>query len=177
MDAEKCIIREARDADLARLVQLYRAFLEEAMWGASHVTPNPRFDVDRVLRRRLHGQNSAILAAELDGEVVGFACVDFRPGDEAPRSLWERVSEFVTRKRSTFAVLAGAHGYLAHLFVEGRARRKGIGSALVLASRDWVKRRGAKAFELNVLAENHPARRLYRKLAMSELLVHYRMEF
>jgi GNAT superfamily N-acetyltransferase len=177
MDTEKCVIQEARDADLARLVQLYRAFLEEAMWGASHVTPNPRFDVERVLRRRLHGRNSAILAAELDGEIVGFACVEFRPSTDGPLDLWGRVGEFFTHRRARLAALFPAHGYLAHLFVEGRARRKGIGSALILASCDWVKRRGAKAFELNVLAENHPARRLYRKLAMSELLVHYRMEF
>jgi len=177
MNSEKCIIREAKDADLRRLAALYRAFLEETLWSAPNVTPNPRLDVERVVAGHLRGEHSSVLAAELDGEIVGFACVEFRPGSDRPLDFWGRVGEFFTHRRARLAVLFGAHGYLVHLFVEERARRRGIGSALVLASRDWVRHRGGRALELNVLAENDPARKLYQKLAMSELLVHYRMEF
>jgi|GEM_PF-2230234 ribosomal protein S18 acetylase RimI-like enzyme len=177
MDAEACTIREAGNADLPRLAQLYRMFLEETLWSLPDVRRNPRLDVDRLLAGCLHGEHSAVLAAELKGEVVGFVCVEFRPPGDRPLGLLASVREFFARRRAKPAMLSDAYGYLVHLFVEARARRKAIASALVLASRDWVKLRGGHALELNVLAENDPARALYRKLGMSEFLVHYRMEF
>jgi ribosomal protein S18 acetylase RimI-like enzyme len=177
MDAETCTIREAADADLPRLEQLYRMFLEETLWSRPDVRRNPRLDLRRVLAAYLHGEDAAVLAAERNEELVGFCCVEFRPPTDQPLGLWASVSEFFARRRTRPALLSPAYGYLVHLFVEERVRRSGIASALVLASRDWVKRRGGHALELNVLAANDPARALYRKLGMSEFLVLYRMEF
>lgn len=175
MDVERCIIREARDEDFARIAALYRAFLEETVWSDPSVTPNPRLNIEHVVRRMLRTRNSAVLAAESDADAVGFAYVEFRPGTDRPRGPWERISEFLTRGPVTVPILFPAHGYLVHLFVAKPYRRKGIAAALVRASAEWVKRRGGRTLDLNVLAENEPARAFYRKLGMSELLVHYRL--
>jgi GNAT superfamily N-acetyltransferase len=177
MDPEVCSIREAADPDLPRLARLYRIFLEETLWSLPDATRNPRLDVDRVLVGYLHGRHSVVLVAEIRTQVVGFVCVEFRPSGDRPLGLWARVRDFLTRRFARRIWLSGPHGYLVHLFVEEPSRRKGIASALVLASRDWVKCRGGHALDLNVFARNDPARAVYRKLGMSELLIHYRMEF
>jgi len=177
MATEACTIREATHADLPRVEQLYRMFLEETLWSRPGVRRNPRLDLPGVLAAYLHGRHAAVLAAELKGEVVAFACVELRPPTDRPLGLLGTIREFFAHPRTRPAVLSGAYGYLVHLFVEEPMRRKGIASALVLASRAWVERRGGHALELNVLAQNAPARALYCKLGMSESLVHYRMEF
>jgi GNAT superfamily N-acetyltransferase len=177
MNAQNCLIREATHADLPRLAPLFRAFLEETLKGIPDLKRNPLFDANRALARRLADEHSVVFAAELAGDLVAFACVEFRPATDRPLGLLERLREFFTRRRRTRPVLSPAHGCLVHLFVHECARRTGVASALVLASRDWVKRQGGRSLDLNVLAQNVPARALYRKLGMSEFLVHYRMEF
>jgi len=176
MEAEKCVIREADDADLPRLAQLYRDFLDETMWDAPGVTPNPDFNVEWILTRMLRKRDSDVLVAETGDDLVGFACVDFRRGTDTPPSVRERLQEFFTRRRARASILFADHGCLAYLFVAKAYRRRGLGAALVGASGEWVKKRGGRSLDLNVLAGNRAAREFYGKLGMSELLVHYRME-
>ena len=176
MKEEKCVIREAVDADVAALAVLYRAFLEESVWRTPDGTPNPDLDVEYKLTALIHGENSAVLLAEGAGTPVGFACVHFRPGTDHERGRWARFSGYFSRKRRSAPLVFPDHGYLAHLFVTADFRRRGIGAALVAAAGDWAKRRGAGSLDLNVLAGNQDARTLYRKLGMAEFLIHYRMK-
>ena len=176
MNDEKCTIREAGDADVPGLIKLYRAFLEESVWDTPDVTPNPSLNIEHVLSNLIAGPNSMLLVAEIEGEVVAFACVHFRPGTDRPLGVRERLREFLTRKRRSAPVLFPDRGYLAHLFVAQPQRRRGIGTELVRAAGDWVKRCGGRSLDLNVLAENDAARALYRKLPMTEFLIHYRMK-
>lgn len=50
------------------------------------------------------------------------------------------------------------------LVVDTPVRRQGIGSALVLASQEWLKKRGATRFFLEVPAKNHAGIELANKL-------------
>ncbi len=177
MDAGKCIIREGKEADLPRLVKLYEAFLEETLSTGPEAFPrNPRFDAERVMLRFLRSRDAAALLAASGEELIGFACVEFRRGSGRRRGLCGCVAAFFGKGQSSDPVLLGDRGYIAHLFVAKARRRQGVGAALVSAAHEWAKKRGAAAVELNVLAANDAARKLYEKLGMSPLLVHYRMK-
>jgi len=175
MDDDRCIIREAGERDVERLASLYEEFLEGVFRADADITPNPRLDLVRTLSRLMRRRDAVVLAAEMDGEIIGFARVDFRRGTDRPLTLRQRIREFFTRRRSAIPMLFADHGYLAHLFVREDFRRRGVGRALVEASAEWAKGRGGTSLDLNVLATNDAATAFYRKLGMSELLVHYRM--
>ncbi|HUW57961.1 MAG TPA: GNAT family N-acetyltransferase [Planctomycetota bacterium] len=175
MNDETCTIREADPADVPGAAVLYRAFLEETVWSTADGTPNPKLDVEYLLTTLVRAENSDVLVAEVDGKPVGFACVHFRPGMDRSPGLWARFSGFFSRKRRSAPLLFPDQAYLAYLFVAAEVRRHGIATALVTAAGEWARRRGAKSLDLNVLAENADARALYRKLDMSEFLIHYRM--
>ena len=175
MDDERCIIREAADADLERLAALYEEFLEGVFHADGDITRNPRLDLPRTLSRLMRRRDAVVLAAETDAELIGFARVDLRRGTDRPLTLRQRIRECFTHRLSAMPMLFADHGYLAHLFVREDFRRRGVGRALVQASAEWVKTRGGKSLDLNVLATNDAATAFYRELGMSELLVHYRM--
>ena len=136
----------------------------------------PDAPTPRAVRRYLERPGRTMLLAETEGEAIGFACVDFRPGTDDPLGFWGKLGEFFTRKRRALQMFYAAHGYIAYLYVAQEFRRRGIGGELVLAAGEWAKARGAKALDLSVLAANDAARKLYEKIGMTELVVTYRME-
>ena len=52
---------------------------------------------------------------------------------------------------------------LISMYVSGSARGRGVGSLLIDAVERWAVARGADTLCLHVVAENHPARRLYER--------------
>lgn len=52
---------------------------------------------------------------------------------------------------------------LISMYVSSSARGQGVGSLLLEAVEDWAVSRGAEILRLHVVAENHPARRLYER--------------
>jgi len=175
-DDERCIIREATGADFDGLVALFDAFTKETVRDEAGVVPNPDFDARPVVRRYLERPGRTMLLAESGGKAIGFACVDFRPGTDKPPGLLGRLREVFTRRRRSLQMFYAAHGYIAYLYVASAFRRQGIGRELVLACREWTKACGGKALDLNVLAGNEVARKLYEKIGMTELIVTYRLE-
>jgi len=58
----------------------------------------------------------------------------------------------------------GAHVFAVHgLAVAPHARGHGVGGALLEATEEHARRRGARKITLNVFATNAPARRLYAR--------------
>ncbi len=166
-------IRGATDADMPQLAALYAAFLDETLASATHVRRNPELDVELALAQLMRREPSAMLAAEVDGKIAGFAFVEVRP--DARRTLWGRLADMLTRRRAFLPAIVPARGWLGHLYVAPEHRRKGIAETLVRAAADWARSQGAESLELNVFASNAPARRLYEKLAMTVTLVEYRL--
>lgn len=87
--------------------------------------------------------NTALLVAELEGEVRGFVMgVVETHGDDLI------TPPFVT---------------VQFIVVDERFRRSGVGRSLMNAVEDWARSRGATALDLAVWASNHPAQNLFSK--------------
>ncbi len=86
------------------------------------------------------------------------------PGDVLVGLLDGRVAGYATLAPAT-PLPSGAHVLtLNGVAVEQRARRAGVGRALVAAAAAEARARGARRLTLRVLADNEPARRLYESL-------------
>lgn len=57
--------------------------------------------------------------------------------------------------------------YLKDLAVHPRARRQGLGHALLLHAFEVLQQRREACLDLQVLSHNHPARRLYQRAGMA----------
>jgi GNAT superfamily N-acetyltransferase len=169
-------VRPADDRDIPKLAPLYTAFLDETLAGSPQGERNPELNADLALVRLLRRERAAMLVAESSGALAGFAFVEIRLATGRRAGLRARVGDFLTRRLAFVPVLMPRRGWLAHLYVAPEARRQGAASVLVRAAADWVKSRGAASLELNVLATNEPARRLYAKLGMTEATVDYRLD-
>lgn len=92
-----------------------------------------------------------ILIAEEDGRLIGFIHLELEhtPPYEA----------FIQRDFAN----------VIDLYVEPDFRGIGAGSMLLAAAAEWAKKRGADYLELNVLAENKNALRLYEKLGYKKV--------
>ncbi len=84
---------------------------------------------------------SPMIVSLIDGEVVGYIrlLTELKPG-----AVWVR-----------------------HLAVEPHFRRKGIGSALILAGRDWAARQRYNQVFFEVQAKNHPMIKMMEKLGIT----------
>lgn len=66
-------------------------------------------------------------------------------------------------------VLEGEYAGLFDLITDPEERRKGYGTQIVLAILDWAKHLGARNSYLQVVKQNFPARKLYKKIGFKEL--------
>ena len=99
--------------------------------------------LDLMFRRCREFEGSVLVAEEVDG-IAGFV------------TIWARY-------RSTEPDDDPAeHGYISDLVVTATRRGAGIGRALLRAAEARARAAGAQVVRLSVLAENHPARALYR---------------
>jgi ribosomal protein S18 acetylase RimI-like enzyme len=130
-------IRLATEADHDSLRALWQAF-EDELVGAEwwHEPWEEAWESLREQRR-----DGCVLAAELDGAVVGYAAARLRD----PRIA-----------------------HLADIYVAPRARRCGIGRALIRGVTEWAQAHGAQAMTLSVDIANANARALYRRLGFRE---------
>ena len=86
------------------------------------------------------------LLAEVDGQVVGLTHYIFRP------DTWE-VEDFC---------------YLEDLYVDPKARKSGVGRALIKAVEEIAIAKGSKRLYWTTAPDNLVARSLYEKLAVSD---------
>lgn len=82
-------------------------------------------------------RKNLFLVAALQGRPVAYLTIEIQ------QSLTVRVSDLV---------------------VSEQVRKQGIGSALLMAARDWTRQRGIKRMVLEIQAKNHAAIQLARKL-------------
>jgi GNAT superfamily N-acetyltransferase len=104
--------------------------------------------------RECHGR---ILVADADGDgLLGWAVVH-EAGNESFVVDDERI-----------------YGYLSELFVVERARRLGVGRALLTACEDWARERKLKTMMIGVLPGNQRALRIYQEAGFSPYSVRLR---
>ena len=139
----KITIRPAGDGDIPAVVALYRQ-LDQAL-----VDLQPEFFCvaprgEEFVRQAVKAADADYLLAEEDGAVVGFALVNY--------AGW--TPEFS-------CVLPHRYARLEDLVVGKAYRGRGIGGELLAAAKRWARNRRLEYVELNVLAQNESAVKLY----------------
>jgi ribosomal protein S18 acetylase RimI-like enzyme len=143
---------EARDmpaiADLAgKLVRQHFAFDAQRFM----LIPNVEAGYARFFNSQLASPETLILAAELDGAVIGYAYARLEPKD------WNN--------------LLDACGALHDIFVAESARRQGVARRLLEAVRDRLKAKGAPRVVLHTASKNQSARAFFAALGFRETMI------
>ena len=123
---------------------LTRLIQAERQWESNL---DETFTVCDNYEHRMSEEGTLLLVAEENDEIVGFLFGFLYPSP--------------VQKRPT--------ALLDALFVCEEHRSKGIGKALALRFREWVKEQGVYAIELKVMSQNTAALRLYESLGFGEI--------
>ena len=139
----KTVIRPAGEQDIPPIIALYRE-LDSAL-----VALQPEFFCEapreeEEIRKAIRADDADFLLAECGGEVVGFALVSY--------AGWTPAYS---------CVLPHRYARLEDLVVGKAYREQGIGGELLAAAKRWARNRRLEYLELNVLAQNESAVKLY----------------
>lgn len=147
--ADAVTYREATEADFPVIKHMYEQ-LNSYFYQVGYRLPHPDNVGDIWLDsfRRTLGRFSNVHVAELeiDGEkqVVGF---------------------MLCRLKRVPAYMGGVMvGELSDMWIDGRARRMGIGDKLSRLAMDWMRRQGAHSIEIQVLKDNEASWKLYERM-------------
>jgi RimJ/RimL family protein N-acetyltransferase len=148
------VVREAEPGDAPVLVALARAVTAEPEgWLLAEDGWRSVAEERRYLRALRRYPGAVVLLAEDEESVVGRVSASRDPHP------------------------ASAHVADVGLMVSAAARRKGVGTALMLAVEDWAHGAGVRKLELHVFPHNRPAIALYESLGFERVGVrraHYR---
>jgi GNAT superfamily N-acetyltransferase len=147
------LIRQARPGDEQRVAEFAIMLFDQ------HVEYDPeRFstfaNIDgaaRFYRSRFDTPDSAVLVAEVDGEVVGFA--------------------YLERDELNYAELLRDGAWMHDIYVDESARTTGLGKDLIKAAAEAAKRMGAKKLLLTVAAKNAIAQQVFEKAGFRRTMV------
>lgn len=140
-------IRRATHADLDRLGELAGALVR------FHNSSNSRrfMLVDGVeqgyarwFSRELERPEAVVLAAVIDGHVVGYG--------------------YGSKEERDWNMLLDEHGAIHDVFVDQSARHAGIGAALVRALCEALTALGCPRIVLSTMVDNEPAQRVFKTL-------------
>jgi len=137
-------IRTATGEDLAAIRALFWQLdthaIESQPW---HYCRGER--ADEYLLGLIEDENADFLLAERNGEIVGFSQLSFKWTRDIP------------------VLVPCKFAYIQDFVVREDLRGQGIGAALMEASKDWARARGAGYLRLGVLAGNLGAQRFYAR--------------
>ncbi|MBV8173686.1 MAG: GNAT family N-acetyltransferase [Verrucomicrobia bacterium] len=135
-------IRLAKFSDFDRLLRLVAAYYKfDSIAFDERVT-------GRALRRLLSNKSfGRIWVIEWEGTLVGYMVLTFNYDLE----------------------YGGLEGLVTDLFVARRFRRKGLGALMMATARNFCRRRGISAIELQVTRHNRAAQVFYRALGFKAL--------
>jgi GNAT superfamily N-acetyltransferase len=147
------LIRQARPGDEQRVAEFAIRLFDQ------HVEYDPeRFSTfanvegaARFYMSRFDTPDSAVIVAEVDGEVVGFA--------------------YLERDELNYAELLRDGAWLHDIYVNESARAEGIGRDLINAAAETAKRMGAKKLLLTVAAKNAIAQQVFEKAGFRRTMV------
>lgn len=134
------LIRPINQQDKSRWLELFKAYIEFYKSQLSDA------QYELTWQRINSDFNMHGLLAEVDGHIVGLAHYIFRP------DTWE-IEDFC---------------YLEDLYVDPKARKVGIGRALIKAVEEIAVAKGSKRLYWTTAPDNSVARSLYEKLAVSD---------
>lgn len=136
-------IRWAKECDLSAVNEMRAGNVEEREEKRFRNDFCPELAL--MTYQKFFSDKSDVLVAELDGEVVGFALIDYI---DTPQSAY-----FVPLK----------YYHLEEFGVSEKHRREGIATAMIRFMKEDAVRKGYTRMELDVWAYNSGARALYEK--------------
>ncbi|HTA92944.1 MAG TPA: GNAT family N-acetyltransferase [Polyangiaceae bacterium] len=148
------IIRAAEARDLPEIAKLAGQLVRlhhELDAPRFMLIPNVEVGYARFFAGQLASPETIILAAEREGEVVGYAYARLEERD------WN--------------ALLDAHGALHDIFVTEAARRQGVARRLVEAVRERLQGKGAQRLVLHTASKNHSAREFFAALGFRETMI------
>ena len=113
--------------------------------------PNVEAGYARFFGAELANPETIILAAELDGSVVGYAYARLEGRD------WN--------------ALLDAHGALHDIFVDASVRRQGVARRLVEAVRERLRAKGVPRLVLHTASKNHAGREFFAQVGFRETMI------
>lgn len=144
MENQNVIVRPARYEELGRINEL-RRFVSQLHADGRPDTFQPGFcrELEQILYQRFGLDSWCILAAVLEGQVVGFASVEYQDRPESPYCKARRLY------------------HVEEFGVDPTRRRQGVATALVAYMKQDAARRGFPRIELDVWEFNRGAVRFY----------------
>ena len=136
-------VRAARPSDAAAWLQLRHALWPDGSEGEH------REEIAEFFASEAHEPLAVLLADDGTGCPVGFAELSIRAYAEGCRS--DRVA------------------YLEGWFVVPKARRHGVGRALIAAAEAWGRSQGCREFASDALPDNEVSATAHRALGFSEV--------
>jgi ribosomal protein S18 acetylase RimI-like enzyme len=145
-------VRRATRRDRDRVVELWLGLLAHHAPLDPHyrVRPGSEGEWRRLVERLLNSSDAAVFVWEEAGALLGFCTAQV---EEAPQVLVER-----------------SRAELTDLMVEPRARRRGIGRALVEAGAQWIRAQGAERTTVRVASHNPEAQAFWRALGFGDFM-------
>jgi ribosomal protein S18 acetylase RimI-like enzyme len=148
--------RLADEADFPILMRFYEN-LNAFFYQVGYRLPHPQ-DVGQIWLdswKRTLGRFSNVFIAELPAE----------DGAGGGSAALEIVGFMLCRLKQVPAYMGGVLvGELSDMWIEGRARRMGIGDQLSRLAIDWMRQQGAHSIEIQVLKDNEASWKLYERM-------------
>jgi len=91
-------------------------------------------------------ENDDLIIAEIDGNIAGFVHV------------------LETKTEPYDCIVQNKYAVCVDLYTSPKYRKRGVGTSLVNAMKEWAIKRNLKFIQLNVLAENENAIKFYEKV-------------
>ena len=179
------IIREAGEADLPALAELFAAHMaEQGTWNPLYAdTRNPDFDSLNFLTRTWAAGVEQLRVAEEDGRLLGFIRFNITGGAPHPprdrrgprpwsgrrllRLAADRLSRLAARWPETTRLgldPVSGYGYVADLYLLPERRRQGLGSQLLDSALQWFRQQGVDLVYLHVFDLNQTGKQFWGKL-------------
>jgi ribosomal protein S18 acetylase RimI-like enzyme len=137
--------RTVEEDDFSVIKEMY-ALLNNYFYKVGYRLPHPE-NVGQVWLdsfRRTLGRFSNVFIAEMEGEVVGF---------------------MLCRLKRVPAYMGGVLvGELSDMWIDAKARRRGIGDQLSHLAIQWMREQGAHSIEIQVLKDNEASWKLYDRM-------------
>ena len=148
-------VRTATSADLPRMGRLGALLVDEhyAFDAQRFIASRPRTPADYAifLAAQLEKPDVAVLVAELNGDVIGYALAAVEGYD--------------------YMALRGPAGVLHDIIVEPQYRDQGIGRMLLDATLAFLKRSGVPRVVLTTAEGNLPAQRLFEDTGFRRTMI------
>jgi ribosomal protein S18 acetylase RimI-like enzyme len=147
------VVRRAGRGNVLTIARLYLEVANEVVEREPRLRRVPASEaVERRYASRIADAGRVVLIAEADGGLVGFVDVSL-----------ERHEDEGTYHQP------GIEGYVEELIVSASYRRRGVATALMVASEAWVGESGGRGLFLDTHITNAEARAFYGAIGYREL--------